>query len=289
VQSVLSQDFSNFELIIIDDASTDDSASVARDLAECDARVRLIHHEQNKGVADTLNEALSLAQAPLIARMDADDECLPQRLGVQVEFMNAHPDIAVAGSYVYHMGVRPRFDHLIDLPTSADEVRNTLKKHNCLYHPSVIFQRSAVATAGGYRADFVNAEDYELWLRLSRTQLICNIPRPLLRYRFSTSGATLGRKWQQLYYVYLAQASNSAEQLSLPAARQVADQLLRKTDRRRFFGDVATGTVAELLQLHLWRDAARVIVSFESELDPLVFTDLARQVLRAAVPHGPPA
>ncbi len=289
VKSILNQDLTDFELIILDDASADESGLVAEEFAKRDPRIRLIRHAQNQGLAATLNEGLSLARAPFVARMDQDDESLPQRLRVQADFFDGHPDVVVAGSYVYHMGARPRFDHLIDLPTDAADVRQTLKAYNCLYHPAVMFRRSAVEAVGGYRADFVNAEDYELWLRLSRSHAVCNIAEPLLRYRFSPGGMTLGRKWQQLYYVFLAQATHSDQPLSLAAARLRADQLLRDVDRRYFFGEVAKGTVAELLRLRLWRDAARTVVAFESEIEPVVFNELARQVLHAAVTPVPPA
>jgi glycosyltransferase involved in cell wall biosynthesis len=287
VESILAQDFIDFELIILDDASSDDSAAISAGYAARDPRVRFIRHTQNQGLAATLNEGLSLSRTPLIARMDQDDESLPHRLRVQLEFFGTHREVSVAGSYVYHMGARPRFDHLIDLPTSPDEVRQALKQYNCLYHPAVMFRRSAVEAAGGYRADFVNAEDYELWLRLSRRQALCNIPEPLLRYRFSPGGMTLGRKWQQLYYVYLAQAMHAGGSVPLQVARARADQLLRETDRRYFFGEVAKGTVVELLRLRLWRDAVRVVVSFESEIDPNIFTELARRVLRASLDTAP--
>jgi predicted ATPase len=133
----------------------------------------------------------------------------------------------------------------------------------------------------------VNAEDYDLWLRVNQRHDVCNIPEPLLRYRFSPGGMTLGRKWQQLYYVYLAQVMNANSELSITEARARADQKLRETDRRYFIGEVTKGTVAELLRLRLWRDAARVLVSFEAEIDEVVFAELARQVLRASLPSPP--
>ena len=287
IQSILAQDFADFELIVVDDSSTDDSPRTAQEFASRDQRVRFIQHAQNQGLAATLNEGIAEARAPLIARMDQDDEALPARLRVQHEFFDSHPDIAVAGSYVYHMGVRPRYDHLIDLPTTSDEVERSLKHTNCLYHPAVMFRRRVIEAMGGYRAEFVNAEDYDLWLRVSRQQAVCNIPEPLLRYRFSPGGMTLGRKWQQLYYVYLAQVMNGNDRLTIAQARSRADEMLRNTNRRYFIGEVTKGTVTELLRLHLWRDAARVLVSFETEIDPALFADLARQVLRASLPTRP--
>jgi glycosyltransferase involved in cell wall biosynthesis len=279
VQSILDQDLTDFELILIDDASSDQSAAIAQDMAESDPRVRFVSHRQNQGLAGTLNEGIQLARAPFIARMDQDDESLQQRLGIQVAYLSEHAEVAVAGSFVYHMGARPRFDHLIELPIGADEVRRTLKQYNCLYHSSVMFRRTAVERAGGYRTDFGNAEDYELWLRLSQKSVVCNIPVPLLRYRFSLGGMTLSRKWQQLYYVYLAQTMHAGGPLPLATAESRAAKMLTGTDRRYFLGEVAKGTVAELLLLRLWRDAARLIVTYQSEIDPLVCADLSLKVL----------
>lgn len=285
IHSILTQDFDDIELLIVDDCSSDGSLDVCREAASQDARVRVIQHAQNLGLAVSLNEGLDAARAPLVARMDHDDEALPERLGVQRAFLDAHPHVAVAGSYVLHMGARPRYDHLVELPTDADQVRETLKSYNCLYHPAVMFRRDLVRAVGGYRPDFVNAEDYDLWLRLSPDHLLQNIPQPLLRYRFSPGGQTLGRKWQQLYYVYLAQVMNSGDATSLEDARRMAEERLKETDRRYFFGEVAKGTVAELLRLRRWRDAARLMVRFENEMDEAVMNDLTRQVLRAAVPE----
>ena len=286
-KSILTQDLPDFELIIIDDASSDGSAEVAEAFATADSRVRVVRHRQNLGVAATLNEAVALARAPLVARMDADDESLPARLRLQVDYMETHHDVAVAGSFVFHMGARPRFDHLIELPTDSNAVRQTLKQYNCVYHGSVIFRKQVVRNAGCYRTDFANAEDYELWLRISRNHDVRNIPEALLRYRFTPDGATLGRKWQQLYYVYLAQAVNADGSVTFDQARERADKMLRETDRRYFLGEVAKGTVAELLRLRLWRDAAKVVVSFENELDPALFIQLARDVLHASLPPLP--
>jgi len=149
IDSVLAQDERDFELLIVDDASPDDSASVIRSYAERDPRIRAIYHDRNRGLAATLNEGLELATGELVVRMDQDDESLPSRIRVQSEFMRAHPEVAVAGSHVLHMGAKPAYDRLIRLPTDAREIRETLPRVNCMYHPSVVMRRNVVLELGG--------------------------------------------------------------------------------------------------------------------------------------------
>jgi glycosyltransferase involved in cell wall biosynthesis len=255
IESILGQDSPDFELLVIDDRSTDGSADLAASFAKRDQRVRLVVHERNAGLASTLNEGLALAQGDLVARMDQDDESLPQRLRVQHAFMNDHPSIAVAGSYVLHMGASPRFDRVVELPHTPQDIASRLLQENCLYHPAVMMRRDAVLELGGNRYAFQNAEDYDLWLRLAREHDLGNVPEPLLRYRFSVGGMTLGRKWQQLYYVHLAQAANRDPSLPMADVEEVARASLADVDRRSFMRHVAAATVDELIGLRLWPDA----------------------------------
>jgi glycosyltransferase involved in cell wall biosynthesis len=251
---------------VIDDASTDDSATVIRAYARDDGRVRPIYHEQNEGLAATLNQGLELTDAEFVARMDQDDESLPERLATQLEFMADHPNVAVAGSFVYHMGRKPKWDRLVEFPTDPLGIRTTLRRENCLYHPSVMLRREQVLALGGYRAEFKNAEDYDLWLRTSRRYDLGNVPVPLIRYRFSVDGMTLGRKWEQLYYVYLAQASAARGDEDLIGAAAAVDVRLHGTDRRGFFIQVSKGTLYELLLLRRFAEAVTVGRRLSSEV-----------------------
>ncbi len=258
IESILAQEFREFEFLIIDDCSSDGSATVIRDYARRDERIRALFHERNLGLSTTLNEGLRLARGDLVARMDQDDESLPSRLGVQITFMEEHPHVVAAGSFVYHMGAAPRYDRLVTFPTDAPAIRDALATSNALYHPSVIMRRREIVDLGGYRDEFRNAEDYDLWLRASKRYDLAVIPQPLLRYRFSVHGMSLGRKWEQLYFVYLAQAANNDGGMLLAEARERAERMLEETDRDWFLAQVAHGTMAELGALRLWSDAARL-------------------------------
>lgn len=280
VESVLAQDEPAFELLIVDDASTDGSAALAEEYARRDPRVSVIAHERNAGLAATLNEGLERARHELVLRMDQDDVSLPSRIRVQCEYMDAHPAVAVAGAWVFHMGSRPEFDRLVELPTTPRAIAARLLRENCLYHPSVIMRRSVVLGAGGYRSEFRNAEDYDLWLRLSRQHDLANIDEPLLRYRFSIGGMTLGRKWEQLYYVHLAQAVHREPSLSLENAGTQARETLAEISQQWFMTQVANGTVSELVKLRQWRDALEVSARFANEIGLVGAAKLAGLVAR---------
>ena len=266
IESLLVQDLDDVEILIIDDCSSDGSAALARRYEARWPSVRVVVHARNAGLAATLNEGLESATHDLVARMDQDDESLPCRLRVQRAFLDARPEVVAAGSFVLHMGARPDRDRLVELPSAPREVARRLPAENCLYHPSVMMRRQAVLDAGGYRPEFRNAEDYDLWLRLSRSHDLANVPTPLLRYRFSTNGMTLSRKWEQLFYVHLAQEANRGDGTGLEAAVVRARQAMDELDRRGFMTLVAAGTVAELIRLHLWGDAARLIRSYAGEI-----------------------
>jgi hypothetical protein len=164
------------------------------------------------------------------------------------------------------MGRTAQHDHLIKLPTGHDEIVKALPSGNCLYHPSVIMRREEILKLGGYRPEFKNAEDYDLWLRAGRVYRLANVPIPLLRYRFSTSGMTLGKKWQQMLYVQMAVVAFRDPTLSGDELLKCAEQALAKIDREEFLGIVARGTIEELSRLHLWKDALKVLFLFSKQL-----------------------
>jgi glycosyltransferase involved in cell wall biosynthesis len=281
LRSILLQSHSDLELLVIDDASTDDSATVIQRLARQDPRVVPVLHDHNAGLANTLNEGLERARHELVARMDQDDEALPDRLETQVAFLEARPRVAVVGSWVYHMGSERRYDRLVRLPVEHHDIAAHLSRENCMYHPTVMVRRSVVLDAGGYRGGFKNAEDYDLWLRLARRTELANVAKPLLRYRFSVDGMTLGRKWQQLFYVHVAQAAGGDPEMPLEEAERRARATFATVDRRDFLTHVAVGTVRELAALGQWRDAAVVSVRFARDIGPRASGRLLAEIGRA--------
>ncbi|MEE3715444.1 glycosyltransferase [Tumidithrix elongata RA019] len=266
IASILQQSYQDFELLIVNDASTDRSGDIIQEYAKADLRITFISHDRNMGLAATLNEGLSLARYDLVARMDQDDEALPSRLAVQLDYMQSHPEVFVAGSFVYHMAASQSSDRLVQLPITYEQIRATLPRENCIYHPSVIMRRQKILDLGGYRAQFKNAEDYDLWLRVSKNYPLVNIPQPLLRYRFSVGGMTLSRKWEQLFYVCLAQVAHQHESATLEEIQEQAREKHHQINKLDFLRTVAKGTVDELVSLQLWQEARQIATNFAPDI-----------------------
>lgn len=182
VSSMLSQSFADFELLVIDDGSTDSTSKLLG--AVHDPRLRLVSNERNIGLIGTLNRGLELAKGRYIARMDADDISAPGRLEKQVLYLEEHPDVHVLGSMVNLINEQGTvFGAISGYPTDPEAIHQYLLRECCLIHPSVIFRKDTVKTAGGYSADARHAEDYDLWLRLSDHHKIANLPDKLVSYR----------------------------------------------------------------------------------------------------------
>lgn len=181
IDSILAQTFSNFEFIIIDDASTDRTPSILRKYAEMDSRVRIITNEINKKIAASLNYGIAVARSPLVARMDADDWSHPERLEKQLTFMQANPDVGICGTWleVYETG------DVWEWPCADARIRVHMLFNSPIAHPTVMMRRNILMNAGCYALDMPPAEDYDLWEKLSQLDVtFANIPAVLLRYRW---------------------------------------------------------------------------------------------------------
>jgi alpha-1,3-rhamnosyltransferase len=167
IESVLKQQHVEFELIIVDDASTDGTWNVIDRYAREDHRIRVSQHAENKGLAVSLNEGLELAKHDLVARMDDDDVMLPSRLQRQIEFMNANPDVSVTSSWAYLIDesnkIIGRSCPEVDLERGKAQLRPELFLE--LIHPATTYQRRDILKVGGYK-NFTLLEDRDLWGRL---------------------------------------------------------------------------------------------------------------------------
>lgn len=187
VESILKQTFTDFEFIIINDGSTDRSLEILQRYAKQDNRIRLISRE-NRGLVKTLNEGLSLAKAPLIARMDADDIAYPDRFMLQKQFLDKNPDVVCLGGYFEIIDEAGRALTHLKVPLDDIAIQDlALKGHSAIVHPAAMLRLSAIKQVGGYREAFNAAEDLDLWLRLGEIGQLANIPFPVLHYRFLTS------------------------------------------------------------------------------------------------------
>jgi len=182
VDSMLAQTFGDFELLLLDDGSSDDSLAIARECEAADARVR-VHALPHRGLAATLNEGLRLAQAPLVARMDGDDVAWPERLALQVAFLDRFPAIGAVGGQVRGIDSNGGVSSNMDYPCAPEDVKAQLFARCPLVHPTVVMRRQPVIDIGGYRPMFTYAEDYDLWLRLDEHVALANLPDVVLDFR----------------------------------------------------------------------------------------------------------
>ena len=195
VDSILSQDFTDFEFIIIDDGSTDGTKTLLERKAAQDPRIRLFF-QANAGQTPSLNRGLSLARAPLIARQDADDLSLPGRLGRQVERMEGDPGIVLCSTHLRFIDGSGAF--LYDQCRSPDDPAWWLHFANHLGgHSQVMMRREAIAAVDGYDESIRHTQDYDLWLRLLPRGRIVVIPEVLLAYRLHAGSMSHARREAQ--------------------------------------------------------------------------------------------
>ena len=197
IVSILTQTFCDFELLIVDDGSCDDTMAIARRVCAADPRVRILANP-GAGLVDALNFAIEAARAPLIARMDADDIALPHRLERQHAFMSAHPEVAVVGAqarFIDQQGAPT--GRATALPESHEAIAKTLLKYCCLCHPTALMRADVLKLVGGYRAQVPAAEDLDLWLRIAEHGRLINLPEPLLLYRVHAGQVSQSKVWTQ--------------------------------------------------------------------------------------------
>ncbi len=190
IESIINQTFSDFELIIINDGSTDESKKII--LSFHDNRIKYFENEINLGLIKTLNKGINLCKGKYIVRMDADDICEPDRLEKQFNFMERHPKIGVCGSWATVIDEKNQPTGKIINQTDPDFISIHLLFSVPLIHPSTFF-RSEILQNNLY-AEVILAEDYELWCRLNEQTNIANIPLCLLRYRWHGDNISYGKK-----------------------------------------------------------------------------------------------
>ncbi len=253
VESVLQQSFRDFELLVIDDGSTDAGPEIIS--AIDDPRLRVVTHTANLGLVATLNEGVELARGRYIARMDADDEMHPDRLWKQFERMETHPELAVLSTFVELMNSDGETTGVWDTDRmAADEhsIRALMPSANCIAHPAVMIRITALKGLR-YHSERAGAEDWDLWLRmLARGHRISKLPEALLRYRVHAGSIMGGSK-----------AVMSAERRSLRARSRYLRSEWWRPGIWSFNGRVLVAqfrTLARIIRLHgvrVARDAFR--------------------------------
>lgn len=202
IEGVLAQTLTRFELIVIDDGSTDGSVEIARSYS--DPRIRVLRNGQNLGLVQTLNRGIGVCRSPLVARIDSDDVCRRDRLARQLSFLQQNSNVGVCGSWllIRRAGLPPvrakSAPELWRFPRFDAEIQCTLPFNSPIAHPSVVMRLSVLQRLESlYDESFPQAEDYELWTRLSRLTRMHNLSEPLVEYRLHADSVTAGNRGTQ--------------------------------------------------------------------------------------------
>src|SRR5215471_4573591 len=182
VNSILAQSFADFEMVIVDDGSTDDTLERVQTFS--DARIRVIRNERNLKIAVSLNRGLVACRGAFIARMDCDDLCDPRRLERQMTFLDLHQDVGICGTFQKHFG--GYHDRRARTQINHEDIAASLLFWPTMLHSTVMFRASAVKQYKlFYDPAFHYCEDYELWIRAARHVQLANVPEYLSSYRWS--------------------------------------------------------------------------------------------------------
>ncbi|MCE9611248.1 MAG: glycosyltransferase [Chthoniobacter sp.] len=181
VSSILRQTFADFEFVIVDDGSSDAGLVIVENFG--DPRIRLIRNEKNKGQTACLNQGLALARGEFVARQDADDIALPERLARQVARLREDRELVLLGSQAWVIDGAGRFEGTLNTPLGTDSIEWAALFENPFIHASAMFRREAVVQLGGYDESFRICQDYDLWTRVAARCRTANLADRLVLYR----------------------------------------------------------------------------------------------------------
>lgn len=245
LESILAQSFSRFEMLVVDDASTDETARLVEEFARRDARVHLLRNRRNLGRAVSRNRALEVARGKYVAILDGDDVALPHRLEAQVDFLDRRPGIFLVAGRAERVTEAGEFLKLSELIGDEKKLRSELGRRNMLIHSTVMFRRDP-GTA--YREKFAYAQDYDLFLQvLARGDRIQMMGATVARYRHNPSAVSSARRLHQKLF------ANQALRFYHQRCRSGGDDYDRFDSRAILDLDIETTRDREALALEVRR------------------------------------
>lgn len=244
IAGVLSQTYTNFEFLIIFDRPTPSCRSIVEKYQNIDSRIKTID-SFNPGISAALNLGLSESCYEYVARIDADDLMLPNRLKTQVEYLIKNPTLHCVGSQVSFIGEEISSSAKTNYPEKPAEISKALRIRNVMAHPSVLYKKSKVLEAGSYREEYNGAEDYDLWLRLDNRKNLANIHDVLTMYRVHEDQETARNSKTQLALddkvrVRNLQETTSARELEVANIINATLFDLGTNEKKKSYTDLAT-------------------------------------------------
>jgi len=216
IGSLRTQTLGDFELIVVDDGSTDATPAIVAALAADDERIHL-HVREHAGYPAALNAGWQIADSEYVGILDADDLAEPGRLERQLGFLDRHPEVGVVGGALLLITADGRPFYIAAYPDAPADAREALQNRSPLGHTCVLMRRAVLEEVGGYRSEFPLAEDYDLWLRISKRHALANVPDIVGRYRIHGANGSVTGIRQQAASMTAARAQAGREAGSLQA------------------------------------------------------------------------
>jgi glycosyltransferase involved in cell wall biosynthesis len=261
VESILAQTFRDLEFVVIDDGSIDGTAEILARYASQDERMRVYRHE-NRGRAESLNIGISLARGKYIARMDADDIALPDRLREQVEFMECHQEVGLLSGAVQVINAKGQMLIIVRPPLEDPEIRLVMERANTIYHPTVLMRKELVVASGGYRKALLDADDYDLFLRIGERSKFASLFNLVLLYRIHANQVSIKNMTQQTLCLLAGRAAASLRR------RNIQDPLLDIKEVTPQFLETLGVTTIEMKQAlrECYSNWMRLLINCEPEV-----------------------
>jgi len=202
VDSILAQTFRDFEFLIINDGSTDRTGEILKSYS--DQRIKIINHEKNIGLTKSLNKGLRVAKGEYVARQDADDISMPERLDKEVAFLDTNKNVGLVGTDYFLINEKDKIIDKINCLTESKDLKEKLLEGNQFAHGSIVFKKECIEKVGMYREEFKFAQDFDFVLRISEIFHIANIPEFLYKWRINIDSVSVNKKTLQDKYALLA-------------------------------------------------------------------------------------
>jgi glycosyltransferase involved in cell wall biosynthesis len=206
IESVLNQTYKNFELILINDGSIDNSLKIIQEFADKDNRIVIID-KKNSGLTKSLNVGLKKAKGKYIARIDADDIWYPDKLQKQIDFLERNLYYALIGTAYNEIDENGKVifqKQRLPLLITDEEIRNNIAKFNPFFHSSVMFRKEILDIIGFYNEEFKYTQDYEFWIRIMTKYKVTNLPEVLASRRYSDNMISIKKEKEQRMYAIKA-------------------------------------------------------------------------------------
>jgi glycosyltransferase involved in cell wall biosynthesis/phenylacetate-coenzyme A ligase PaaK-like adenylate-forming protein/MoaA/NifB/PqqE/SkfB family radical SAM enzyme len=271
LESIYNQSFQDYEIIIIDDASTDSTADILQQ--EKDSRTFIKRNPQNIGLTKSLNIGLSLCRGKYIARMDADDISLPERFEKQIKFLEENPDCAAVGSWCIRIDENGRLVSNWRHPTDYKGIKERMLTQNSIFHGTVMIRKDSIFNLGCYNEKYRFSQDYDLWLRMSELFEIRNIGEFLYLSRVSRDSISNIHKQQQAECAELArqeaiQRKNICNMQSSSGKISAIDYFLKaKSEFEKDCYDKAVENIKKYNSLMDYKCSSRQIKSDRADID----------------------